>query len=310
MKRFYQNKNDDPIICDVNIFIGDSNKSKIEIVQISDIHFNMFDEYDDSPTLQSTKLYRKWLADGESVDSAVRAMNYASQFDQTVITGDILDFLSHGTMSLMDKYIWNADPEILCAVGNHEFVQQMQGIEPEIYTEAERRKMVEDYWHHDITYTSKLVKDKVLCVVMDNANGYYTDKIQYDKLECDIKKARENKQVILIFQHFPLATDNEKYSSMWPLTDEADTANCPLDFCKDTIGDSHKLSRDIHNLIKSNADVIKGIFTGHWHGNYHTEIDAFYTDENGKHKTVIPQYILTSNAYNGTGHVNKINVYY
>lgn len=310
MQQFYQNKDTDPVICDIDLFVGDKKDHKIEIVQISDIHFNMFDEYDDSPTLKSTKQFRKWLANGEGVDAAIRSMNYAKQFDQTIITGDILDFLSHGAMTLMDKYIWDADPNIMCAIGNHEYVQQMQGIEPEIYTLEERRKMIQDFWRHDIVYTSKILFNKVVCVVMDNGDGRYVSQSQYDKLSKEIETARQNQRVILIFQHVPLATGNPDYSALWPLTSAADTANCPLDFCNDKIGCSHELSKSIHELIKSNADVIKGIFTGHWHGNYYTEIDASYSDAEGKHKTIIPQYVLTSNSYNGTGHVNKISVYY
>ena len=53
-----------------------------------------------------------------------------------------------------------------------------------------------------------------------------------------------------------------------------------------------------------NADVIRGIFCGHWHSDFYTEILAETPD--GK-KTVIPQYVLTGNMYD-KGHALIITV--
>ena len=56
------------------------------------------------------------------------------------------------------------------------------------------------------------------------------------------------------------------------------------------------------------AFVVRGVFCGHYHGDYITHILGSYTDEAGnKVEKTIPQYVLTANAY-GTGHVMKITV--
>ena len=60
----------------------------------------------------------------------------------------------------------------------------------------------------------------------------------------------------------------------------------------------------VYRLITSYGDVIKGIFTGHMHSDYYTEVQA--TDAGGI-ETYIPQYVLTGNFYD-KGHVLKITV--
>ena len=57
-------------------------------------------------------------------------------------------------------------------------------------------------------------------------------------------------------------------------------------------------------MIANNADVIKGIFAGHYHSDYMTKIAA--KTPSGE-DTFIPQYVLTGNPYDG-GHVLKITV--
>ena len=99
----------------------------VEIVQITDVHFNYCNEKDrQNSELQGTLTCRRWLANAAFVPTCQKAMEYAAFSDQTVITGDILDYLSDGVTELMQKYIWDADPDVLCAVGGHEFTRQMQ----------------------------------------------------------------------------------------------------------------------------------------------------------------------------------------
>ena len=50
----------------------------------------------------------------------------------------------------------------------------------------------------------------------------------------------------------------------------------------------------MYNLITSNADVIKGCFSGHKHCDFYTEINAKTADGTA---TVIPQYIVIGAAY-------------
>lgn len=63
-------------------------------------------------------------------------------------------------------------------------------------------------------------------------------------------------------------------------------------------------TEQIYDLIRNNADVIKGTFCGHQHFDYYTEIVAKTAD--GK-DTIIPQYIMCA-AYRHNGHLMKITV--
>jgi hypothetical protein len=62
-----------------------------------------------------------------------------------------------------------------------------------------------------------------------------------------------------------------------------------------------------HDLIRQSADVIKGVFCGHRHSDFYTEILGI--DQNGApNQKVIPQYILTATVYDDRGHMMKITI--
>jgi hypothetical protein len=78
----------------------------VEITQITDVHFNICDDMDRAdPELAYTEQCRKWLAGGVSKKGIEKAMEFASFTDQTVITGDTLDYLSHGSLEMMKEYL-------------------------------------------------------------------------------------------------------------------------------------------------------------------------------------------------------------
>jgi hypothetical protein len=159
-----------------------------------------------------------------------------------------------------------------------------------------------------------------------------------------IKRARENGWIILLFQHEPTGT-----------YDSADKAVIPYDYkggvSTDAVGPDnyfftnngdgvtprvHNSYNDnttpndtplkVYNLIRSNPDIVRGIFTGHHHQAVYLEIIAL--DENGdpykptaeeieaKDLTVdengyaiIPQYVNRATSHNGAyGVVTKVVV--
>lgn len=283
----------------------------VEIVQISDTHFNYINEYDlaeANPSIMSTKEYRTWLAGGSSQPNAVRAMEYARYSDQTVITGDILDYLSYGCKELTVKNLFRKDTDLLACLGGHDTTRVMQGKVSDPTSFESRMDILREFWPNDTRYASKVVKNKAMCVVLDNANGGYWEE-QIDKLAADIQKAREENLVILIFEHEPICTHNPDDHEIHPLLSFAadGTTQSFDDSCYGKDGTAGA-TLEVYNLIRNNADVIRGVFCGHYHGDYHTAIKGSYTDENGNVvEQDIPQYILTANAY-GTGHVMKITV--
>ena len=283
-----------------------------EIIQLTDVHFNALNEQDyidNNPTVLSS--YEKHTAgqNGSHLERAVRCMEYANlYYDQTIITGDNMSFQTWGGIEQIKNNLWGMDPSALITLGNHDMMQRMSGLYPETTSLESRYSTLQENWRHDIYYTSRVIKDKVMVVQMDNALSYYTEE-QYTKLSADIEKARKNGYIILIFQHVPLMTNNPEYSEMRPLVTDDDTI--VYDFSKNDGFDGIRTNKNaettkVYNLITQNADVIKGLFCGHYHDDLYCEVKATTADGT---ETVIPQYVANTTAYNsGIGSAFKITV--
>ena len=279
----------------------------IEIAQITDVHFNICNDLDRTDHESAlTERCRKWLAGGVSKAGIQKAMEFASFADQTIITGDTLDYLSHGAMDMMDEYVWNKDETVLCALGGHELTKQMQtGGVNETSLES-RLEILRGYWRHDMFYVSRVLGDKAMVIVLDNSMQKYT-KYQIEKLKNDIALARENGYVALIFQHEPISTGREE-----------DTAVEAYKVYDSSVRDFYNLigvignddTKELYKIITENADVIRGVYCGHMHSAFYTEIKGSYLNERGERvEKNIPQYLLEGNPYdNQCGHVMRITV--
>ena len=277
-----------------------------EIDQITDIHFNYVSIADEADKeVMGTRAVRKWNREAESVKSAIKAMDVAAYADQTVITGDVLDFLSRGCIGLMKKHILDRDDEVLVTLGGHELTKQMETYLPDETPIEERYAMLAEIWPHDMFYHSKDVGDKVIAVCLDNSRGLFCE-CQIEKLENDIKRAREEKKIILVFAHEPIAT--RRYEGAIPAMWEMRGAGKAFDFdgenCVGSKPSDDEATKKVYALITENADVIKGFFCGHRHSAFYTEISATYEDENGKHQATIPQWAAPGNPY--LGHVGMV----
>ena len=287
---------------------------EVYIGQISDIHLNYCNQKDfdeANPVLMSTYKNRLWCANGESVPKLQRALEFLDDTDALVVNGDTLDYLSYGTMELMDKELWDKRPDVIATLGGHEVVRQMQGeiCDPQPY--EERVEIIKKYWRHDIYYVSKLIKDKVMIIGMFNDLAKLNE-YQRQKLDEDIKLARQKGYAVLIFMHEPVATYNPEYKNftegMTMLL--GDPAGYPKDFCHGITGGSKMVGNEkcdeatkaVYNLIVNNADVVKGVFAAHHHSDIHIDIIAkTHTGDD----TTIPQFINTASAYDD-GHVMRI----
>ena len=306
----YQINESGMYIREVDYDMGSGQGKKIEIVQLTDLHFSHFNQEDESnPTLMYTKQECS-IPPEIFIPSTQKAMQYACLFDQTIITGDVLNYLSSGAMELAKKYIWDVDPKVIIAPGNHEYVQRCRGPIPETYTLAQRTKMLEDYWkpYHDMHYYSRLIGGKVLCVMLDNGQVTYLDG-QSAKLSADIQLARNNGWIILIFQHFPISTGNPDDTNVYTIS--GDSPCNYYDGRRDLlVFPSTSASKEVYELITGNADVIKGVFCGHVHDDFSLKINATYTDGAGTHAATIPMYVLAANINNSGGHALKITIRY
>ncbi len=251
----------------------------VEIVQLSDLHYNYLNQADileNNPALISTRNYRSWLYNGSSAKTVRASLQYAASADQVILTGDVLDYLSRGALEITRKEVWNLYPDALICNGNHDYVQVMQGKLGEILSVQERYDWLQREWNHDVLYTSRVLKDKVMVIQLDNGQNQLLEG-QNEKLEADLAVAREKGYTVLLFMHIPLA--EEKNSTVAAV-------------------------KARYNTITQNGDIIKGIFTGHAHGDYYAEISATTPDGTA---TVIPNYTMTATAY-GKGNVTKIIV--
>lgn len=252
-----------------------------EIVQISDIHFNTVnvqDMIEDNPSLMATYVQRFGSFPG-SKDNLNRCMEYAGYFDQIVITGDAIDYLSYGNLELLQQRVWDRAPTALVALGNHDAVRCM-GLPNDVAdptTLESRYAILQGAWKHNIFYTSRVVKNKAMVIQLDNGFGQFRHE-QIAQLEADLATAREKHYVVLLFYHVPLATNG--------------------------VATGSEDNRKVYELITNNADVIRGAFCGHEHVNQYGEIKA--KTKSGQN-AVIPQYVLETVA-SYAGAVLKITV--
>lgn len=279
------------------------------IIQITDVHFNYLNEEDliDEEVVY-TKTCRMWNKDAASVKAIIPTMEYAKDYDQTIITGDILDYLTCGSQELMEKYIWQKDPEVLCAVGGHDYTKQMQTKRPDKLTEGERLAIVQREWKHDIFYKSKVINDNVMVIVLFNNSRKYKQ-CQVAPFKRDLAIARENGYTVLLFEHEPLSTlrpEDKEYTSFYVWAD----CGAEDDFYEVCGFEPDEPTKEMYDMIIGNADIIRGVFCGHYHTGHYIELDGHYTDKDGKIiPKKIPQYLLECNVYdNYEGHVMKITV--
>ena len=298
-----------PMVREAHIHSHKQGLKPLEIVQFTDAHFNYCNQKDldeANPALMSTLEHRLWHANGDSVHAVERAFAYAEMSDQTVVTGDIMDYLSWGALELTEKQLFWKDTNLLAAIGGHEVTREMQGEVADPSSLESRLDILRKFWCNDISYTSKVLGDRVILSVMDNGStGTYSEQ-QYHLLQSDIDRAREQNLILLIFQHEPVCTCNPAETNVEYV--RANDASGSRNFYKDFVGGywAREVLHDewtirTHGLIRKSADVIRGVFCGHRHSDHYTEIL-------GTDGTVIPQYVLTATVYDNIGHVMKITV--
>lgn len=293
---------------EVTIHSGSRDTTPVEIVQMSDFHFNFCNAKDfeeNNPSTMSTYYNRDLKRNGASLPMALKCLEYGSMFDQAVITGDVIDYISNGNLELMKRYVWDAHPGILATLGNHDPVRVM-GLPtdvPDPTSLKSRYELLQKTWAHDVYYTSKVVKNKVMVIQMDNSQRGFWD-LQVAKLQADIATARSRGYTVLLFMHLPLSTGNSADTAVSSFHVN-DPSGATFDFYTKGIGyNAGGATGQVYDLITNNADVICGVFTGDMHSDFYTEIVAKTADGT---QTTIPQYVLTG-AFYDDGAVMHITV--
>ncbi len=298
-----------PLIREIHIDSLKPASDPVDIVVINDTHLNLVNERDEAeqnPAIMSTKQNRLWLRDGGSVPATRNIMVFAQYADLTIANGDILDYLSWGCRQLAVENVFRPDVSIIATLGGHETTRVMQGKVGDPSPSQSRRDWLQEFWPNDINYTSRVIKDKVLVVALDNGNGPYTQQ-QYALLQADLRRARENNFVVLIFQHEPISTRNPDYREAKPvLLGDPDQE---YNFCDKYPGNAKDARNSpLYEVITSNADIIRGIIAGHAHTDFFVEIKGTCRNADGQIiEKFIPQYVLTCSIYSD-GHLGHIIV--
>ena len=289
-----------------NISIKSKKTGKpLRIAHLTDLHFNFCNQRDieeNDSVLMSTLENRKWLKNGSSVENAIRTLKHAENADAIIITGDILDYLSYGCEELAIKHIFAPYKNLIAALGNHEAARRVQGNVADTMSYEEKKKRLSAFWPNDLLYSSHIIDERAMLIQMDNCSGKigFCEE-QIEPLIRDIKIARENRYIVLLFFHIHISPDDEIYSSANAdkTGDEAYKENVNLNI--HGISARHgSASQRVIEIIKSSADVIKGCFCGHMHSDFYCELKA----ENGH---TIPQYILMGTPYHN-GHLLNISI--
>lgn len=281
-----------------------------------------------------------------SVANSAKLMEFGSFYDKTVVIGDIMDYFSYGTAELSKKLLIDRsiNNNLLIALGNHETAELFAKVSKangfrEMFTQNYKyQKLNSDFWPNDIYYHSEVITkgDKqVKIVVMDNQAVKYQDNSNiYNRLSADIADCKQSGVPILIFQHVPMNTYNEAYPKFVPFNTGYGAAmpdseagamgenNYYIKRGSDAKGPSENYTAKVFDLIASNPEVIKGIFCGHVHNNFYSEILATTYDasakkyvtkyaEDGVTPLTIPQYIVGGSYMGGVAgaSVLKISVY-
>lgn len=303
---------------EADIIAGDGD-NVIEIAQLSDFHLMALNEDDEKDeVLVKTYAARNTDAFKNAEANAIKSMDFGRLYDKIYVTGDATDFLSVGSLQLLNNVLGNSGAR--AAVGNHEFRKVWYGDYTDTESLEDRYSLLEQYWPNNPYYYSEIIKEKVMCIVLNNGSGdnyekYFAGEFTYNGvagtmdtfLANDITTAKENGYTVLIFQHCPISTGVAKDKYAVPLTYLYADHQTTKDFYTLTGNNSTdtEVDKAVYSLITENADVIKGVFTGHMHSHFYTEIKA---TANGA-DTVIPQYTLTGN-FKGDGCALKISVKY
>ena len=282
------------------------------IVFMTDPHFNSYTEKDlEDEVLASTIEYRKWNANGASVQNLERGFEYArlENADAVVIGGDVLDFLSEGCIKLMKENLWDKYPDTIVCLGNHEAAKKVQGKVADKTPIEEKLDILQKNWNHNVRYYSRAIKDKAMVIALDNASmsdmgyiGFFDEQIEL--LAQDLSIARDKEYKVFLLYHIPISTLN-KQSGATKASMIGDKNSNNIDFCYISIGPwVSEATKKFYELIANNADIIGGCLCGHVHSDFYTEIKA--KDYQGN-ETTIPQYVMMGMPY-GKGHVMTIRV--
>ena len=303
-------------------------EQNIHIIAFADCHMATWNDKDieiGNPALMSTienfMEQRQHLRLEYSVPKINKCLRYAECFDQTIVMGDVIDFLSYGGLHAIKTVIVDKDPSAILTVGNHELRRMNGGTVAETAEGLkENKRIVNENWHwngNDSKFLSRIVHNSVgqkmaMVLALDNSDV----SINYDislleKIKRCFEEARKKKLPVLIFQHFPISTRNydDEQNGRFPeyigtdglIKEDEDYADY---YCGSSSDNSQ--SKSVYDYIVNSADIVKGIFCGHTHTNHYTEICGY--DHIRSEAVKIPQYIVGGTCGNKNSDTTVLDI--
>ena len=221
--------------------------SKVDIAHITDVHLCLADERDAhliDHAKERSGVFFEEASQPEKTPSEYfcEAMEYSeANCDTCVITGDVIDFISAKNLEESEKIL--SGKNYMFTAGNHEFCPRV-GVPDSFARKSDVFADIQASFGGDMFFEARVIGG-VNLVTVDNSYYNYSA-IQIEKLKNEIKKGLP----IIIFSHVPLSDPILK-----------------LDYHhRDLVLDEYMMdqNRGMLELIKS-SDLIKAVFSGHWH---------------------------------------------
>ena len=226
----------------------------VRILQITDVHLSLADDVDgDDMKVHAAERRREFIKEAkyperDPIGYFEDAMEYSKNFDCTVITGDVIDFMSHANCQAAREILAGKD-YMFCA-GNHEFCPKV-GI-PDSFDRKDRKLgEIQQVFRGDMIFESRIVGG-VNVIAIDNS--YYTwTEAQLEKLKFEVARGLP----CILFCHVPIMADHMRHEP------------------------SHRdlgVSEEYKQFVLSvndyiiNEPMIKAVFSGHNHITGVTEI--------------------------------------
>lgn len=219
----------------------------VRILHFTDIHLSLADEVDGEALMKHAAARREAFFRGgayperDPIGYLEEAMEYSKNFDATVITGDMFDFMSHANFQVARKILAGRD-YMFCA-GNHEFCP-MVGIPDSFERKEKKLAEVQRLFRGNMVFESRIVGG-VNVITMDNS--YYTwTEAQLEQLKGEVAKGLP----CIVFCHSPLTCGHMDHNP--PHKD--------LHASDEVVAITRKVNKYI-----AEEPAIKAVFTGHYH---------------------------------------------
>ncbi len=219
-----------------------------EIISFNDTHFvytNSEDYFNADEAAISTGLSagRSYYEKLGTPARIVKFMQYAAYANKTVVNGDVVDYVSAGTLQQAKRVIFNQDysvtanSSVIAAAGNHEYMHQLDSNE-NLKTIEEVVAQAQASWPNDIVFHKEIVtndagENAVMVLLVDNVDGIA------EQTAAALDEAREAGVPVIVFTHVPMVEAHQFYAP-----------------------------------IVANNDIVKAVFTAHTHGYGYAEVEG------------------------------------